>query len=129
MFKRPWPTQQDGRQSVPATIGALPGLADRGGWDRSGFAFDLAADIPSRIRLVSACLPTRPSRALPTVDAMVPHQQGVLRSPTFTLEHRRIHHRLCGSGQVRLVIDGYYMREFHELLFAECSLPDVNSPG
>jgi hypothetical protein len=44
--------------------------------------------------------------------------QGVLRSPTFTLDHRAIFLRMRGEGvKVRLILDGYYMYEFNGLLF------------
>ncbi|MBI85140.1 MAG: hypothetical protein CMJ81_18245 [Planctomycetaceae bacterium] len=44
--------------------------------------------------------------------------QGVLRSPTFTLTHPNIFYRIRGKGaQVQLILDGYFMHEFNELLF------------
>lgn len=43
---------------------------------------------------------------------------GVLRSTTFTIEHPYILYRLCGrEAQVRLIVDGYVMDNFTELLF------------
>ena len=55
--------------------------------------------------------------------------QGTLRSPTFTLTHSNIHLRLAGrSGQVRLIISRYGLREFNPLLF-EKTLFDVNTSG
>ena len=55
--------------------------------------------------------------------------QGTLRSPTFTLTHSNIHLRLAGrSGQVRLIISRYGLREFNALLF-EPTLFDVNTGG
>lgn len=45
--------------------------------------------------------------------------EGVLRSPTFELSHNRIHLRLNGKNvMVRLVIDGFYMNRYSQLLFA-----------
>jgi hypothetical protein len=45
-------------------------------------------------------------------------QQGVLRSPTFSLTHKNIYYRLRGKGaKIRLEIDGYYMDSFNGLLF------------
>ena len=45
--------------------------------------------------------------------------QGALRSPTFILEQPEIHLRLAATGpvEVRVVIDGYFMQEFNQLLF------------
>jgi len=44
--------------------------------------------------------------------------RGVLRSPTFTLDHARVQVLAAGRGaQVRLVIEDYFIREFHDLLF------------
>ncbi len=44
--------------------------------------------------------------------------QGVLRSPTFTLDHRAVFLRMRGEDvKVRLIVDGYYMYEFNGLLF------------
>jgi hypothetical protein len=45
-------------------------------------------------------------------------QQGVLRSPTFTLTHKNLYYRVRGQGaKIRLEIDGYYMDTFNGLLF------------
>ncbi|MGB6042039.1 MAG: DUF1549 domain-containing protein, partial [Pirellulales bacterium] len=55
--------------------------------------------------------------------------QGVLRSPTFTLTHKNLHLRMAGnSGQIRLIIARYGLREFNPLLFTE-TLFDVNTNG
>lgn len=55
--------------------------------------------------------------------------QGTLRSPTFTITHSNIHLRVAGrSGQVRLIISRYGMREFNPLLF-ERTLFDVYTDG
>jgi hypothetical protein len=44
--------------------------------------------------------------------------QGVIRSSKFTVEKPYIHYRLCGrDAEVRLVVDGYMMTNFSELLF------------
>ncbi len=56
--------------------------------------------------------------------------QGVLRSPTFTLRHDRIHYRVrAQNAQIRLIVDGYFMDEFNALLFGECTLKNVNTHG
>jgi hypothetical protein len=49
---------------------------------------------------------------------------GVLRSPTFTIDSDNIYYRITGEGcEVRLIIDGYTMIEFHQLLFGGCKFP------
>ena len=54
---------------------------------------------------------------------------GTLRSPTFTITHSNIHLRVAGrSGQVRLIISRYGLREFNPLLF-EGTLFDLNTDG
>ena len=53
---------------------------------------------------------------------------GVIRSPTFELEHTHIHYRCRGSNvTIRLVIDGYIMDEFNALLFKGCRFKIRNS--
>jgi Protein of unknown function (DUF1549)/Protein of unknown function (DUF1553)/Planctomycete cytochrome C len=55
--------------------------------------------------------------------------QGTLRSPSFTITHTNIHLRVAGrSGQVRLIIARYGLREFNPLLF-EQTLFDLNTDG
>jgi hypothetical protein len=55
-------------------------------------------------------------------------KQGVLRSPTFELNHRQIHYRMQGRDvQIRLIVDGYFMDQFNQLLFADCTLEDVDT--
>lgn len=56
--------------------------------------------------------------------------RGVLRSPTFILQHEYIHGYAAGrNAQVRLVIEGYTLRDRHPLLFEE-TLAEVNhGPG
>lgn len=50
--------------------------------------------------------------------------QGVLRSPTFTIKGSSIYYRLAGTGcEVRLIVDGYTMVEFHQLLFNGMKFP------
>ena len=56
--------------------------------------------------------------------------EGVLRSPTFELNGSHIHYRInARKVQIRLVIDGYFMHQFAELLFADTFLKDVNTDG
>ncbi|MEX0614245.1 MAG: DUF1553 domain-containing protein, partial [Pirellulales bacterium] len=58
-----------------------------------------------------------------------PNLQGVIRSPKFTIEKPYIHYRLSGrNGRVRLIVDGYLMDNFSELLFEGLSF-EVNTEG
>jgi hypothetical protein len=55
--------------------------------------------------------------------------QGVLRSKTFTIEKPYVHYRISGrKGQIRLIVDGYYMDNFSPLLFEGLSFK-VNADG
>ncbi|MEO2018625.1 MAG: DUF1549 and DUF1553 domain-containing protein, partial [Fuerstiella sp.] len=54
-----------------------------------------------------------------TSSSLSPELRGTLSSPTFELQHPEILVRVAGeSCRIRLVIDGYVMNEFSELLFA-----------
>ncbi|MFO0818589.1 MAG: PSD1 and planctomycete cytochrome C domain-containing protein [Pirellulales bacterium] len=49
-------------------------------------------------------------------------EQGVVRSPTFTLTHRNVLYRLRGHNvQIRLYIDNYFMDVYSGLLFGGCN--------
>lgn len=53
-----------------------------------------------------------------------PRLRGQLHSPEFVLTHPEIQIRAAGkASRVRLVIDGYVMNEFSELLFGGCRQP------
>ena len=54
--------------------------------------------------------------------------QGVLRSPTFEITSPRIHYRVKGKGQIRLIIDGYVMDVYNGLLFRDISF-NVDTKG
>lgn len=59
-----------------------------------------------------------------TSASLSPKLRGELHSPEFELTHPEIHILAAGKGtRVRLVIDGYVMNEFSELLFAGCRQP------
>ncbi|MCC6795131.1 MAG: PSD1 domain-containing protein [Candidatus Hydrogenedentes bacterium] len=51
--------------------------------------------------------------------------RGALRSPSFILDHARIQALVAGrNAQMRLVIEDYFVREFHNLLF-ESTVLDI----
>lgn len=55
---------------------------------------------------------------------------GVLRSPTFVLNHKRVHYKLTGKdARVRLIVDGYTMDEFNSLLFVDAEKKNVDTDG
>jgi hypothetical protein len=59
-----------------------------------------------------------------------PRLHGVLRSPTFTITHPAIHYRLNAQNvTIRLVIDGYFMVSFQNLLFGGIELKNVDTDG
>jgi hypothetical protein len=56
--------------------------------------------------------------------------RGVLRSPTFTITHPKIHYRLnARDARIRLIIDGYFMDEFNGLLFRDANLKNIDTSG
>ncbi len=70
------------------------------------------------------------SGSIPDSDANIrsaslsPKLKGELHSPEFELTHPEIHILAAGKdARVRLVIDGYVMNEFSELLFGGCRQP------
>ncbi len=101
------------------------------GWFITGQALRAATSLGSRVEQVLES--GQPIWSKPgTIDsgAIAGKLQGVLRSPTFTIQHRYIHHYLRGRGvHVRLVVDGYMMNEFSALLFADHMLKDINTDG
>ena len=55
---------------------------------------------------------------------------GVLRSKTFTLNHRNIHYRLnADKAQIRLIVDGFVMDIYNALLFQDATLEKVDTGG
>ncbi len=105
---------------------------DLSGWFLTGQAFQKSAvALPEASDWSTGLQP--PQLARPgTVDSglLGKRLQGVLRSPTFTLEHPQIHHLIRGRNlQIRLIVDGYVMDLFNPLLFADHALRDVNTNG
>ncbi|MBL9155247.1 MAG: PSD1 domain-containing protein [Verrucomicrobiales bacterium] len=89
---------------------------DADGWTATGFAFDAkpltattwAPGLPNGLALPAGVISSA---------TIAPRFHGVLRSPTFTLSHPRIHLRInARAARVRLVIDEHYMNHFHQLL-------------
>jgi hypothetical protein len=59
-----------------------------------------------------------------TSASLSPRLRGSLQSPEFELTHPEVHVLAAGrNARVRLVIDGYVMNEFSELLFSGCRQP------
>ena len=105
---------------------------DLSGWFLTGQAFQKSAvSMPGASDWSTGLQP--PQLVRPgTVDSglLGKRLQGVLRSPTFTLEHPQIHHLIRGRNvQIRLIVDGYVMDLFNPLLFADHMLRDVNTNG
>jgi hypothetical protein len=97
-------------------------------WFPSGQAFGLASDAVGRWRVEGSGIELLPPGIAHSGRFANP-LQGTLRSPTFTITHSNIHLRVAGrSGQVRLIISRYGLREFNPLLF-EQTLFDVNTDG
>lgn len=94
---------------------ALGQLPD--GWTTSGQAFQPV----SRIHDSTTPMPIEYRSQPGSVDSGVYGKRaaGTLRSPTFKVQHDRIHVRMRASenAQVRLVVDNYQMAEFNGLLF------------
>lgn len=50
--------------------------------------------------------------------------EGTLRSPDFVIEHDSLHYLAAGTGgEVRLIIEGYELRDYNGLLFEATFLP------
>ncbi|MDQ8189186.1 PSD1 and planctomycete cytochrome C domain-containing protein [Roseibacillus persicicus] len=88
------------------------------GWSTEGFAFPSAPTSSIAVALGDAENPIVP-RGVVHSGLLADRLSGYLRSPTFTLTEPEIHLRVAGKGNVsaRVVIDGYYMHSFHQLLF------------
>lgn len=101
---------------------------DRGAtWYPSGFAF--ATNTVEHDLWLASGMP-RPAPAGAVHSGLIDQKlQGVLRSPNFTIGHDSIRFRVAGEGgRIRLVVEGYELREFNGLLFGS-TLYDVNTGG
>ncbi|NNC88695.1 MAG: DUF1553 domain-containing protein, partial [Akkermansiaceae bacterium] len=110
---RPAAPEGRGRREVIADFDT--GLPD--GWTTSGEAF-VDAVTPAGRPVVS--LGDRGVAAAGVADSGLHGKklQGDLRSPTFTLEQPKLYVLMKSTGpvQVRVVVDGHFMHEFHTLL-------------
>jgi hypothetical protein len=96
-----------------------------GGWLTFGAAFDgIVPELQEALlREMQWLKPELPPDDDGYVTSMAwsPNLRGQLHSPEFTLTHPEIQILASGkNARVRLVIDGYVMNEFSELLFSGC---------
>lgn len=88
------------------------------GWFPSGQAFGENPIGPADWRMSSDKQPILLGKGQVHSGRFATPLRGALRSPTFTLDHTRVQVLAAGRGaQVRLVIEDYFIREFHNLLF------------
>lgn len=97
-------------------------------WRATGFAFGGAPTQPGEWDAATG-------DASPAIPGVVDSSRfsrklgGVLRSPTFTLNHDQILYRVRGeNARIRLIIDGYVMDAFSGLLFSGATLK-INTGG
>lgn len=99
-----------------------------GNWVASGWAFQTGLGKHANWRVAGPHIELFPSHVAHS-GLFADGLQGVLRSPTFELQHDNLHLRVAGTGgQVRLIIARYALREFNPLLFGE-TLLDVSTKG
>ena len=87
------------------------------GWSHTGFAF---ADNHEAGKLVQFSANGSPINPASSIDSGRNGREyyGVMRSPTFVLDHPKVHYRVRGKGiTIRLIIDGFFMDEYRDLLF------------
>jgi hypothetical protein len=97
-------------------------------WFVSGWAFGDGPATPGRWYIASD-KPTLAHSGIAHSGLLSNKLRGVVRSRTFTITHPEILYRLAGeNARVRLIIDGYYVIEFHSLLFSGISF-EVNTEG
>lgn len=125
---------------------ATHGTEERSNWLDTGTSFRTAG-LPWDLRRVEGAASAESSAAAsettvstqPSPWVVVPSRpidsgrwgaplQGAMRSPTFRITAPQIHLRVRGNkGKIRLVIDGYHMNLFHDLLFSQ-TVHNVNQP-
>ena len=102
---------------------------DLSGWYITGEAF---SDTPTQLGDMQRIETELPFARVGTVHSgrYGTRLQGVLRSPTFVLNHKRVHYKLNGKDtRIRLIVDGYTMDEFNALLFVDAEKKDVDTGG
>jgi hypothetical protein len=110
--------QDSDRYRQTAKLFADFGVGGDFGWFAEGFAFS-QTDRPT-LAVSEPQLLQPPHLAYSGKLGAAPY--GVLRSPTFIIEHPFIHYRLLARNiQIRLIIDGFEMDIFNSLLFAGMS--------
>lgn len=96
------------------------------GWFRTGFA--LSADAPGTSPKFANAGPILNAPDNVHSGKLGGNYYGVLRSPTFKLDHENIHYRIRGSNvTIRLIIDGFTMDEFNALLYNGCKFDIASS--
>ncbi|MCC6152772.1 MAG: PSD1 domain-containing protein [Candidatus Hydrogenedentes bacterium] len=106
--------------NTPASSAVLVASFDDSfdGWFPSGQAFGENPTGTADWRLSSDKQPVLLGKGQVHSGRIAAQLRGALRSPTFTLDHTRVQVLAAGrSAQVRLVIEDYFIREFHNLLF------------
>jgi hypothetical protein len=100
---------------------------DFGQWQATGQAFgEVTRGMQIRVEEQAIC--AEPAGAVHSGLASR-KLRGVLRSPTFILDHDTIHYHAAGvQAQLRLIIDSYQMRRFADRLFEE-TYTNVNTDG
>lgn len=122
-------------QSESGNVSETEMFADlRSGIPQGWFAFGPAfSERPESTETVSAQITQSEvqiqSEAAVSSAALSPELRGTLSSPTFELQHPEILILASGkSARVRLVIDGYVMHEFSDLLFKGAK-HDIDTDG
>jgi hypothetical protein len=98
-------------------------------WSVTGYAFGREATANGQVD-GSAARPRLSPPGIAHSGAVSRKLQGVLRSPTFTLQHAQVHYRIkADQARIRLIVDGYTMDLFSPLLFADVTLESVSTDG
>ncbi|MCA9187819.1 MAG: PSD1 and planctomycete cytochrome C domain-containing protein [Pirellulaceae bacterium] len=88
------------------------------GWRASGPAFCESCDRTPHYVYVNHHLQLHHAKVASS-RLVTRHLQGTLRSPDFEISAPFVHFRVRGdSVQLRVVIDGYFMNDYHQLLFS-----------
>lgn len=122
------------RQRVASEAGEAAAIAERypivsdfrqpDGWFRDGAAF--SGDTPAPLWDARQAKPQLAMPATAHSGRWSDRFQGVLRSPTFTLEHDQILWKIRGRGvKLRLIIETYFMNVYNGLLFGGFAI-DLN---